>query len=116
MTFRPARFTGFSVRSVSEPVQLAGEVAGQLSRIEAMPRFTFTVPPVIVTGRARIAIGAGVVPGPGFTTGPGVTAGGGVTTGGGGVTTGGGGVTTGGGAMTDTPLTVSKPSRTSSPT
>src|SRR4051812_34361661 len=110
MTFRPTRVTGFSLRSVSEPVQLPGDIAGQLSRIEAMPRFTFTVPPVIVTGRARVAIGRGVMPGPGFTTGPGVTAGGGVTSGGGGVTTGGGGVTT------DTPLTASNPSRTSSPT
>src|SRR4051812_5658423 len=113
MTLRPASFTRLSVRSVSEPVQLLGEVAGQLSRIEALPFFTVTVPPLIVTGRA---MGADVVPAPGFAPGPGVTVGGGVTTGGGGVTTGGGGVTTGGGGVTtDTPLTVSKPSRMSTP-
>src|SRR3954454_12681386 len=101
MTFRRASFTRFSVRTACEPVQLRGEVAGQLSRIEMLPFFTFTVPPVIVTGRAGVALGAGVVPGPEFTTGPGVTAG--------------GGVTTGGAVMTDAPLTVSKLSRTSTP-
>ena len=40
---------------MSEPVQLPGELAGQLTLIDAVPLFTFTVPPLMVTGRVAVS-------------------------------------------------------------
>src|SRR5215207_108273 len=60
MVFSPASLMRLAVRSASEPVQLPGEIAGQLSLIDAVPFFTFTVPRPMVTGRVLVSTGGGV--------------------------------------------------------
>ena len=60
VTFSPASLTCFAVRTASEPVELPDAVAGELTLIDAMPRFTLSVPPRIVTGGVRFAMGGGV--------------------------------------------------------
>src|SRR3954470_13921060 len=58
-TFSPASLTLLAVRTASEPVQLPGEIAEQLTLIDALPLLTFTVPPLMVTGRVELSTGGG---------------------------------------------------------
>ena len=60
VTFSPPSSTPLAVRSTSEPVQLPGAIAGQLTRSDAVPLLTMIVSPLIVTGWVESSAGGAV--------------------------------------------------------